>query len=472
MQRRKKILTVLFTVFAIVLTVCFAHKTNRVLMRKASWNRMWDLIEKETNKDILFVGTSHVMDAVVPMELWERYGYTSYVLCAEYNDMERNIPMLRLALQYTQPELVVLDIDNYWEKSPEEETLIGYHEFADVFPLTWVKYRTTCELYKENKSARREILFPFLLYHNRWNDLSRNDFRDEVGEDFWRGYEFATDSVPVETTDPVSRSEAVLPPDAYGVGEIERFIAECKSRGIDVLLMTAPFAADTQEQQYLQAVYEIAERNGVPYVNMLENREIVDADTDYRDEGHLNFSGAVKVTDYIGNYFREHYEIADRRTDAAYEVWQEDCEEYREYIREAVAGAEDLERLLVLCASDKVDSTVYIKKESKIADYNPHTALSGDSAVQEAEDPQAAKAAHIGALLNNIVSWEEARSFDWQEEDYVKLGREGDDGKLLGRFQSGDIYIAVYDRETGETICEKAFRQETGSAFVSCEKTE
>ena len=71
-----------------------------------------------------------------------------------------------------------------------------------------------------------------------------------------------------------------------------------------------------------------------------------------------------------------------------------------------------------------------------------------------------------------MVSYEEADSFDWQEEDYVKLGREGDDGSILGRFQSGDIYIAVYDKETGEQICEKAFRQETGSPFVSCEKTE
>ena len=69
MQGRKKVLTVIFTVVAFVLTVSFAHKTNQVLMRKTSWNRMQDLIEGETNKDILFVGTSHVMDAIVPMEL-------------------------------------------------------------------------------------------------------------------------------------------------------------------------------------------------------------------------------------------------------------------------------------------------------------------------------------------------------------------------------------------------------------------
>ena len=472
MQGRKKVLTVIFTVVAFVLTVSFAHKTNQVLMRKTSWNRMQDLIEGETNKDILFVGTSHVMDAIVPMELWERYGYTSYVLCAEYNDMERNIPMLRLALQYTQPELVVLDIDNYWEKSPEDKTLIGYHEFADAFPLTWEKYVTTRMLYGENKSARREILFPFVLYHNRWNDLSRNDFRDEVSDDFWRGYEFATDSMAVAMADPVSRSDGVLP-DVYGVAAIERFIVECKSRGIDVLLMTAPFGASTQEQEYLQGIYEIAERNGVPYVNMLEDPEVINANTDYRDEGHMNISGAVKVTDYIGSYISKQYKITDRKKDESYGTWQEDYEEYRAYIREAIVNEGELERLLILGASDKTDSTVYINIDSEVAEYGPYVALPWHSAVQTETDPKTVKAFRIGALLNNMVSCEKAQPFDWQEETYVKLGYEGDDGSILGRFQPGDIYIAFYDKRTGEPICEKAFRQEAdGSGFVECERTE
>ena len=74
---------------------------------------------------------------------------------------------------------------------------------------------------------------------------------------------------------------------------------------------------------------------------------------------------------------------------------------------------------------------------------------------------------------NNMVSCEKAQPFDWQEETYVKLGYEGDDGSILGRFQLGDIYIAFYDKRTGELICEKAFRQEAdGSGFVECERTE
>lgn len=331
MTKKKRIIAAVTAVIMLVLTLCAADLTNRTLMRKASRDRMQDLIEGETNKDILFIGNSHIMDGVIPMELWKEFGYASYLLCAEYNDMERYPAMLELALQYTDPSLVIVDIDNYWEKSPDDKTLMGYHEFADAYPLTRTKIRTTLELYPDME-RRREILFPFYLYHSRWNDLSRNDLKKSETSNYLKGYEYTTESTPVEIPELVPQSEGVLLEDAYGLGALQRLITDCEKRGIRVLLVTIPYAADVPEQQYLQGMHTFAQRNGVSYLNLIEQEALVDEGSDYREAGHLNVHGAEKVTGFLGNYIRENYDIPVRSEEEPYRTeWNENYEKYQEF---------------------------------------------------------------------------------------------------------------------------------------------
>lgn len=333
MRNKKRIIAAVTVVIMLFLTLYAADLTNRTLMRKVSRDRMQDLIEGETNTDILLIGNSHIMDGVIPMELWKEYGYASHLLCAEYNDMERYPAMLELALQYTDPSLVVVDVDNYWEKSPDDKTLMGYHEFADAYPLTKTKIRTTLELYPDME-RRREILFPFYLYHSRWNDLSRNDLKKSDTSNYLKGYEYSTKSIPVEIPEIVPQSEGVLLEDAYGLAALRRLIADCKERGIPVLLVTIPYAADVPEQQYLQGLHTFAQENGVSYLNLIPEESLVDESTDYGDAGHLNALGAEKVTGYLGKYIGENYDIPVRSEEEPYRTeWNKYYEEYQDFLK-------------------------------------------------------------------------------------------------------------------------------------------
>lgn len=335
---KKRIIASVLAVGLLLLSVYTVVRVNDILIRKTSRNRMQGLIEDETNKDILFVGTSHIMDGIIPAELWDMCGYTSYVLCSEYNDMDRNVPMLRLALQYAKPSLVVLDVDNYWEKSPAENTLNGYHEYADAFPLSKEKITTTWELY-EDQETRAEILFPILRYHERWKELSRGDFRKKGGADYLKGYEFSAEVQEVELYEVVQKEQGALAEDAYGVAVIEDFIDECHARGIEVLLVTIPFAADTNEQIYLQGIHDLAEKKGVAYLNLLTVDGLLDQTADFRDEGHLNVFGAQKVTEYLGRYIEENYAVPVRNEDAAYQQeWNADYEEWLEKLMAEADG--------------------------------------------------------------------------------------------------------------------------------------
>ena len=39
----------------------------------------------------------------------------------------------------------------------------------------------------------------------------------------------------------------------------------------------------------------------------------INYETDFRDESHLNYSGAKKATSYMGQYLMENYDLPDKR---------------------------------------------------------------------------------------------------------------------------------------------------------------
>ena len=55
---------------------------------------------------------------------------------------------------------------------------------------------------------------------------------------------------------------------------------------------------------------------------------------DLCDSHHLNHFGAQKITNHIGKYIKEHYDIPDRRLDPAYAKWNED---YKLYVQDIFA---------------------------------------------------------------------------------------------------------------------------------------
>ena len=76
----KKTYHIFSTLIFIVLVIIIISKTAKVVERKDSRYKYEPFFEQEENFDVLFLGTSHVMDGVFPMELWNDYGIVSYNL--------------------------------------------------------------------------------------------------------------------------------------------------------------------------------------------------------------------------------------------------------------------------------------------------------------------------------------------------------------------------------------------------------
>ena len=69
----------------ITATICFGMilvlvvgVTQKLFERKYSYSKYYDFYKQQQDFDVLFLGTSHVLNAVYPMELWRDYGIVSY----------------------------------------------------------------------------------------------------------------------------------------------------------------------------------------------------------------------------------------------------------------------------------------------------------------------------------------------------------------------------------------------------------
>lgn len=325
-----------------------------------AYNKISDFIEHSDSYDVLFFGNSHMANGVFPMELWHDYGITSYNLAGFGLRMPSIYWVMKNALDESEPELVIIDCHNVRaeEKTGRKEML---HASIDHLPLDFDKIRMINDLVEE-PGDRMEFIWSFAVYHDRWWDLDQADF--ERKNNIQRGAEIALDVVSPRQI--VQRPVEIADMDSVGLEYLRRMIEECQNRDIEVLLTYLPFPASEQEWEEALYMENIVQEYGISYVNFLD-LPVVDLEVDCSDaNSHLNGSGGRKVTDYIGQYIREHYNINDCRGDEAYAGWEEDYRQYTRYKLDMMAQMETLDKYLMMLADPAFDCCIYVDGDAGI----------------------------------------------------------------------------------------------------------
>lgn len=319
MKRMKRIMgCVLIFVLIIVQIVVY----SRIVDRKTDEIKYDLFFEQEEDFDVLFMGSSHILNAVLPMELWNDYGIVSYNMGGHGCTIPLSYWVLKMALEYTTPKLVV--IDGYFiEKDMKEIEEIGYaHISLDAFPMTKTKALAINELFEDKNKI--EFFWQFSLYHNRWSELNKEDFGYKSNMEMGAEMRIGVATPKVVETD----KSAYLENETIAMEYMGKIIELCQSKGIEVLLTYLPYPVESYAEA--NSMNFIAEKYDVNYINFLDT-EIVNYETDCYDENsHLNPSGAWKVTDYLGQFITQNYDINDQRINNAYSAKWDDY--YNEYV--------------------------------------------------------------------------------------------------------------------------------------------
>lgn len=273
--------------------------------------------EPKNSLDVVFVGSSHVMCGIYPMELYREYGIAAYDYTSSALVLPQAYYQVVEALKTQTPEVLVLDISGVFYGNIKVGSPEYVHVQLDNMKWSLNKIRAINDLI-EDPADRLEYYFPLLKFHTRWKELTSEDFKRitgdskgaHVSEEVLEGA-LPYDIVPRDYTTPISEY-----PEEY----LRKILDYCRDRGVQILLLNLPFIANEAAQGKYNAVYAIAEEYGVPYLNLMHHLDDIgfDYDTDLKDSSHCNRSGAEKVTSYVGRYLKENYDLPDRREDAAY----------------------------------------------------------------------------------------------------------------------------------------------------------
>lgn len=264
----------------------------------------------EENPDILTVGTSLTEYALSPNDLYRDYGFTSYNLSAHSQRLDTTFYVLNAALEYKNPKLVIISTDYINEislRSTLNDEIISTRDL-DVGIDKQLLY-----LYNHFGTKTMEYVkfyLPIFQFHSQLLDgtlnldkLKKNNYLKKL---YQKGYSYLNGAKEIEFG--VNEEEKEL--DEESVVYVREMIQKCKARGIEVVFVTLP---NIDPYYYDESIKENYSDCG--YINFYDLVDEIglDGKNDFLDNHHMTYSGAAKVTNYVGQYLSEHYELPDHR---------------------------------------------------------------------------------------------------------------------------------------------------------------
>lgn len=258
--------------------------------------------QKTGSVDLLFVGDSECYSSFSPLLLWKEQGYTSYVCGSAAQRLCDTYDLLEGAFELQTPKVVILETNCVFrfagiEENPEDVTS---NVLAKTFPV--FKYHTKWKAY---------LLDNLLLKSEFKGNVEQKGFRIRTEVKPYKGGEYMKETTKVRRVPDIS-SDYLL-----------KMKALCEANGAKLILVSAPSASNWNYKKH-NGVEAWAAKNQVEYIdlNLVTDDIGIDWIKDTKDGGdHLNKTGAVKVTSYLGDVLKEKDILTDHRGDEYFADW-------------------------------------------------------------------------------------------------------------------------------------------------------
>ncbi|GAB6168450.1 hypothetical protein JCM1393_09100 [Clostridium carnis] len=268
--------------------------------------------EEKDTIDYFVIGDSEAYTSISPMEIWNKYGFAGYNLGLSGQRLQEIYYLLERAIENQTPKVVMLETNAIY---------------------------TSFKMYDETTRVVQSILgnnFKIYQYHNRWKDftfgIAKNNNTNSNKEkiNIMKGFHYNNKIKPYTKGNYINKTDEVKEIKKVPLYYLDKIVELCKEKNIQLILYSAPTPHNWTYEKH-NGVKNFAKENNLPLIDLnLKNDELkIDWLKETYDKGdHMNFSGAKKVTDYMGEYLSKNTNLIDRRQDKEYESWNETWKKY------------------------------------------------------------------------------------------------------------------------------------------------
>ena len=270
--------------------------------------------------DVVLLGSSHMNGLIDPDVLSEKCNLNAFNYGSGGQPINVTYYLLKEILNNHEcPKLVVLDV-YYLGLLNEygEDSYIRYVLDNFKFSKNKIDAINNCVPFNE----RISYIFPIFKYHNRWNQLTESDYI--LNSDFdtsINGFEAGDDQYGLDLASNQYSSD---------IGEIPysseqyllKIIELSKEYNFQLIFVNAPYDYTSNDSittwyyddaAMMNKIEEIAADYDIPFINYssIDKMDSINFDfkSDMNNIGHVNKSGAAKVSSDFANFINENYDL-------------------------------------------------------------------------------------------------------------------------------------------------------------------
>ncbi len=283
--------------------------------------------------DVVMLGSSHIHYAIDTGTLWKDYGIAAFDYSAAEQPLWITYHYLKEFCKYQNPKVVVIDL---FSPALRKED----YQYDWLLPNVLGMRVSLNKLEMLEASVEREKIgnyFPsFAVYHDRIGELTVSDFLYP--------FQRQTDLVNYKGFKPMLKVTPQTKPEITQTGSggltikseiyLQKIIDYTKKNNIELFFIVTPYITNDDQELVYNRVKEISKMNGIDFNSTNYDYDImgIDFEKDFTDESHLNYYGAVKFTEYLGNELKSRFVLPDHRGDPAYDSWEIDYQNISESI--------------------------------------------------------------------------------------------------------------------------------------------
>lgn len=290
--------------------------------------------EERDSLDVVTFGSSGCYQFFDTPLLYENFGLTSFNLSVPLMPASAVPFLMDEAEKHQSPELYVVEVRCYL-RNPGKDPDRALYLLTDSMDYGRSKWRMLLHSYGSYLESVKAY-FDIWKYHGYLPEvtgeaLSYFDNRKKSALKTWRNRAIVH---PQET--PISQEDiGPLALDPRSEAELRFLLDECRRKGRRVLFVATPHVYTRKYVGRKKALAELIAAAGFPFLDLTEGEAYgLDYRTDFWDHRHVNYHGAEKVTNALGEYIQKEYNIRTEHTEAVTADWEACVRSNHDQIRE------------------------------------------------------------------------------------------------------------------------------------------